>query len=67
MNADSELYEKDYGDLMERLLTWADSAQKEIVVNDVVAMLKSTSGNKAKEYLKKINHLIKVPPVKESV
>lgn len=67
MNADSELYEKDYGDLMERLLTWADSEQKEIVVNDVVAMLKSTSGTKAKEYLKKINHLIKVPPVKESV
>ncbi len=67
MNADSELYEKDYGDLIERLLTWSDSSQKDIVVNDVVAMLKSTSGTKAKEYLKMINPLIKQAPVKETV
>ena len=66
MNADSDLYEKDYGDLIERLLTWTDSEQKDIVITDVVAMLKSTSGTKAKEYLKKINHLIKVTPVKET-
>lgn len=66
MNADSDLYEKDYIDLVERLLTWTDSAQKDVVVKDVVEMLKAISGTKAKEYLKKINHLIKVEPPKET-
>ena len=66
MNADSDLYEKDYGDLVERLLTWSDSVEKDAVVNDVITMLKSTSGAKAKDYLKKIKHLIKTEINKEN-
>jgi hypothetical protein len=64
MKVNSELYEKDYSDLMERLLTWTESPQKDIVTKDIIEMLKFIPGAKAKEYLKKINHLIKVEPSK---
>ncbi len=62
MNADSDLYEKDYSDLVERLLIWTDSEQKNSVVTEVANMLKSIPGSKAKEYLKKV-----VPLQKEEV
>lgn len=59
MNPSTDDYEKDFSDLVQRLLTWPDSGQKDQVVKDVAELLKSIPGSKAKEYLEKIKSLIK--------
>ncbi|MES2224200.1 MAG: P-loop NTPase fold protein [Patescibacteria group bacterium] len=59
MKPNSDTYEKDYSDLVQRLITWPESAQKDIVVKYVYDMFKNIPGAKSKEYLEKIKPILK--------
>lgn len=59
LQPDPEKFEKDYSDLSERLVTWPDSDQKEQLVKSVLQILSNISGKKVKEYITKIQPLLK--------
>lgn len=59
MKPNSDTYEKDYSDLVQRLLTWTDSAQKDLVVRYTYDLFKDIPGEKSREYLEKIKPILK--------
>lgn len=54
----SDAYEKDYSDLIQRIIVWPEGDQKKQIVKGITELLKLIPGSKAKEYIAELKPLI---------